>query len=90
MTLRLHIERLVVDSGLGAAGADGQALREAIQTELARLLAEGGSGWAALDAWRVDGPGFVGSAIGGAEALGVQIAGALHGGLRKEQGERIP
>jgi hypothetical protein len=43
MNIRLHIERLVLEGvPLGAGGA--QILRGAMETELTRLLAEGGIG----------------------------------------------
>jgi hypothetical protein len=40
-SVRLHIERLVVDEAL-VAGGQGGTLQAAIETELARLLAAGG------------------------------------------------
>jgi hypothetical protein len=80
MTVRLHIERLVVDAGLGAAGTDGQLLRESIEAELARLLTGPGQSWTAADAWRVEGPGV--AAQRSAEALGAEVARAIHGSVQ--------
>ncbi|MDP5279831.1 hypothetical protein Q9Q95_12930 [Sphingomonas sp. DG1-23] len=80
MSVRLHIERLVVDAGLGAAGTDGQILRESIQAELTRLLTEQGPTWTSADAWRVEAPGV--AAQRSAEALGAEVARALHGSVQ--------
>ena len=41
MTIRLHIERLVLD-GLPLEAAHGPAVQAAVEAELRRLLAEGG------------------------------------------------
>jgi hypothetical protein len=41
MTIRLTIDRIVVDPA-AAAGADPRDLRAALETELGRLVAEGG------------------------------------------------
>ena len=40
MTIHVHIERLVLD-GLPVALAEGHLVREAVEAELTRLLAEG-------------------------------------------------
>jgi hypothetical protein len=80
MSMRLHIERLVIDPGLGADNVDGQVVREAIQVELGRLLAEAGSGWASADAWRVEAPGV--QVQRGPGALGAEVARAIHGSVR--------
>jgi hypothetical protein len=79
MSVRLHIERLVVDAGLGAARTDGQILRESIEAELARLLT-GEQAWTTVDAWRAEGPGV--AAQRNAEALGAEVARAIHGSVQ--------
>lgn len=82
MSVRLHIDRLVVEPGFGATSGDGPILRDAIEAELGRLLADQGTGWAAISSPRriaqveqsdAPGPG----------ALGTQIAGALSRCLRE-------
>lgn len=85
MTVRLHIERLVIDPGLGAAGTDSRALHEALQTELAQLLAGKRAPWRSSEIWRVQAPPFAMSAPEAADTLGMRIAGALHECLRVEQ-----
>ena len=80
MSVRLHIERLVVDAGLGAAGTDSQILRESIEAELARLLGSEGQSWTAIDAWRVEAPGV--AVQRSAETLGAEVARAIHGSVQ--------
>ncbi|HXI26416.1 MAG TPA: hypothetical protein VNG71_21360 [Pyrinomonadaceae bacterium] len=85
MNIDLHIERLVLD-GVDTAPGQRHLLRAAVETELTRLLLEGGlaqrlSGAGAL-------PGVVSPAIqlnadNDAAQLGQQIAGAVYGGLGK-------
>ncbi|TFI56930.1 hypothetical protein E2493_17545 [Sphingomonas parva] len=87
MTLRLHIDRLVVDAGLGAAAADGPRLRAALEAELARLLAEEDAGWAPSEAWRVQAAARFVPRGGDVEAMGAEIAGTLHACLHQRQGE---
>lgn len=82
MTLRLHIDRLIVDAGLGAGGCDATLLKDIIAAELARLLADDGENWAPSEVWRVDAPAITAPAEGGAEALGTAVAGAIHGSVR--------
>ena len=81
--IQLHIEELVLN---GLPDVDGQAIREGIQRELARLLAEqgvppalGGSG----GALRVDGGAFDVAADADAGTIAVQVAQAVYGGLTR-------
>jgi hypothetical protein len=83
MSIRIHIERLVLD-GVPVAAGDGPLVRAAVQTELARLVAEGGLApevlaGGALEA-RAGGPMQMreGSAPG---ELGQGIARAVYGGI---------
>ena len=84
MKIDLHIERLVLD-GVDTAPGQRDLLRAAVETELTRLLLEGGL------AYRPNGgalPGIVGPAIqihvgNDPLQLGRQIAGAVYGGLGK-------
>lgn len=81
MSVRLHIERLVVE-GLPVARRDRPALVEAVERELTRRLAAE-RGWPAQDAavrsLRGD-PLRVGG--GGPAALGTAIAGSIHSAVR--------
>jgi hypothetical protein len=85
MNISVHIERLVLD---GVAVAPGQQprLQAALQAELSRLLAEGGLSPGLLAGGAV--PAVSGESLqltggGDPEALGRQIARALHGGLKR-------
>lgn len=85
MNITIHIERLILD-GVDISHADRPALQAAIESELARLLADG----AAADGFRAGGavPVLRAPAIdlvrGSTPArMGEQIAGAVHGGLGK-------
>ncbi|MFL6672249.1 MAG: hypothetical protein ACJ8LG_03035 [Massilia sp.] len=80
MTLRVHIERLVLDG----VGAPPQLLQAALQVELARLLAQGGlapelARGAAVARIAAPAPALATEA-GGAQ-VGVQIAAAVYGGI---------
>lgn len=82
-TIRVHIERLVVN---GLAVRDRDALGAAVQTELTRLFAD--QGWgnapaASLEAKRVDGGTLRSSARPRENDLGRQIGAAVHGGLTR-------
>ena len=85
MNVMLHIERLVFD-GLPVSEAALPHLHPAIETELARLIADGGvsvdfSADRLVPSLR---GGDVRMTAGGREAvLGRQIAGALYGGIGK-------
>jgi hypothetical protein len=81
--VRLRIDRLVLD---GVDPVDPAALGRAVEAELSRLIAEGGSpfGTAAtsigrLDAGGVDWPG------GSSDALGARVAGAVYSSLGGER-----
>ena len=83
MNLNVHIERLVLD-GVDLGGGQPHLLQAAIQTELLRLLSQGGlapalSGGAALA--RVVGPAMNVRTGGGTADVGRQIAGAVYGGI---------
>jgi len=82
MTVRLHIDRLVVE-GLGLSGADAPRLRAALEAELsARLAADESARWSGRAVPALP-PGEVALAPGaGAETIGRQVAAALHAGLR--------
>jgi hypothetical protein len=82
MTVRLHIDRLVVDAGLGAAAADGELLENAVRSELTRLLGEAQPGWTSSNVWRVVAAPIPSQP--GAEALGNEVARAVHASLRPE------
>jgi hypothetical protein len=86
MSLRLHIDRLVIDSFPLPPGG-GPALQAAVEAELSRLLAEGGlapalQGGGALPALR---GGAVPHAPGAsARTFGNQIAQAVYEGIGKK------
>ena len=85
MNINLHIERLILD-GLPVEAGHGAAIREAVETELARLLAgedsanhlSGGAvpsvRAAEIRLAQRDTPG----------QLGRQIAGSIYGGISKQ------
>jgi hypothetical protein len=81
MSVRLHIERLVVE-GLPVAQRDRPALAEAVERELARRLA-GERGWpvqsAEVRSLRGD---SLRLGSGGPAALGTAIAGSIHSAVR--------
>lgn len=84
MNINVHIERLILD-GLPVTSDQGSSVHAAVETELARLLADKGfdcsSGYAV--------PHLTASPIHLASAIkpwsvGQQIAKAVHGGLTSE------
>jgi len=79
MKINLHIERLVLD-GYADGSLDGDSVRTALGTELARLLRElpPAAAGSALAQVRLAVPGTAGE---GAQALGTGVARALHGVL---------
>lgn len=84
MKINLHIERLVI-SGLPIARQQGPLIQEAVEAELARLLAQSNSlpeaGGGATPVVR--GPGFhVGSKVR-PEHLGHQIAESVYGSITR-------
>jgi hypothetical protein len=87
MTVRVHIDRLVLD-GFALSPVESRHVRAAVETELTRLLADGGlsdelrSGGAmpSVVAGR-----FEPSAGGSAAQLGAAIAQSVHGGLGKQR-----
>jgi hypothetical protein len=86
MNVRLHIERLILD-GISLLPGEGPLLQAAMESELQRLLANGGlcdalQSGGALYHVRTDGIQLAND--GGATQLGQQIAGAVYGGLGNE------
>jgi hypothetical protein len=83
MSVRIHIERLVVD-GLPLTAADGPRLRAAVAAELTRLVTEGGLSPEVMSGGRmrsVAGGGLRVADGGGAGAVGTGIARAVYGGI---------
>ena len=87
MNINLHIERLVLN-GLDFESRNGPQLQAAVETELARLLGQGGLG----QDWQTGGavPGVRAGDIrltaqGGAGDLGKQIAGSIYGSIGKAE-----
>jgi hypothetical protein len=85
MSLHLHIGRLVLD-GLPLHAVDRAALQAAVETELARLLSEGGLAPGLTEGGAV--PALRGGSLqeGGGDSaagLGTQIAQAVYGGIGK-------
>jgi hypothetical protein len=81
--VRLHIERLILD-GLPVSGDQAPSVRAAVETELARLIADGGLSHEVRSGGAV--PGLRGGDIRIEQAsrparLGKQIAGAVYGGI---------
>lgn len=80
--VELHIEELVLH---GFAPADRHRVGEAVERELARLLAEEGVPAAlakGFDAQHLDAGSFHVAADSRAEAVGAQVARAVYGGLK--------
>jgi hypothetical protein len=81
--INIHIERLVLD-GLPVDRSDGPAVKEAVEEELTRLLAEGGIGEELTTSGTV---ASVASArmefdeTSCPESIAKSIAGAVYGGL---------
>ncbi len=83
--IELHIERLILE-GIPLAGGSPRRLQAAIESELTRLLGEGGlasylAGGTALP--RLAGPAIQLSGRNGPAELGRQIAGSVYGGIGK-------
>jgi hypothetical protein len=83
VSLRVHIERLVLD-GVDVGPAERPALQAALETELARLLAEGGLSRTLATGGAI--PSLRSAPLELAHgstpaALGTAIAGAVHGEL---------
>ena len=83
MKVRLHVERLVLE-GIDLDAAGRPLLQAALETELGRLLAEGGvnpdlRAGGAMPAVRA--AGFEMSGDGNAAGLGRQIARSVYGGI---------
>lgn len=85
MKITLRIERLILD-GIELTPADRPAFQQALEAELARLLAEGGvapglAGGMAVPAVRAG--GFEMSGGGDPVRLGKQVASSVYGGIGK-------
>jgi len=81
--IELHIEELVLH---GFAPGDRYRIGKAVEHELQRLFAEQGAPPAPVDnteSWRVDGGSFNIAPGAPPEAVGAQVAQALHGGLSR-------
>ncbi len=81
MSLHIHIEELVLH---GFAPAERAPIAEAVQSELVRLLTEGGvppalARGGSVD--RLDAGSFPADPAGRGSVTGARIAQALHGGL---------
>lgn len=84
MNIQLHIERLVLD-GIALSSAQQQLFQSALEAELGRLLAEGGSALGlqaerTIPALRAPDVALHGAVDPG--ALGAQVAQSVIGGLR--------
>ena len=85
MNIQVTIERLVLD-GLSVLPAERPALRQSIETELARLLAEDGpvpSLSAGLAVRQLDGGTVLLAREQDSAGLGRQIARAVYGGMAR-------
>jgi hypothetical protein len=83
MNLELEIEELVL---YGFAGMDKDRISRALHLELERLFAEEGvpaSVQAGGDVARLDGGSFQAAKEASAEQVGVQVARAIYGGMRR-------
>ncbi|MFL6196539.1 MAG: hypothetical protein ACJ75H_20325 [Thermoanaerobaculia bacterium] len=85
MKVNLHIDRLVLE-GIDLDHAQRPLLQAAVETELGRLLAQGGvgadfAGGGAVPSVRAE--GFEIGADGGPARLGTQIAQSVYGGIGK-------
>lgn len=79
MTVRLHIDRLVIDAGLGATRGDEQLFEEAMVAELrTRIAADSGGGAPADEPARPAAP--IPARIG---ALATDVAEAIHRSIRQ-------
>lgn len=81
MAVRLHIERLVVDAGMGVTAADTRALEGAITAELGRLLGAAEAAWSPGNTPLVRMTAAAPTSPG-AETFGMGIAQALGEGIR--------
>jgi hypothetical protein len=80
--IRIHVERLVLDPSF--AHLDPEAVGAAVQTELSRLLGEGGVPLGLDDGGRrgrVDGGRFDVAPGAGAETVGRQVARNVYRGI---------
>jgi hypothetical protein len=82
MNLHLHIERLILE-GLPAEVSQGELVRTAVESELARLLASGQLSVASGALAHVRAPAVRLTSKGNSTELGQQIGRALHRALRQ-------
>jgi hypothetical protein len=83
MKVNLHIERLILD-GIDVGPAQRPVLREALEAELGRLLAEGGIGEGLAGGGAVPSVRVKGFQMGegyDAAQLGRQVAQSVYGGI---------
>ncbi|HYI65202.1 MAG TPA: hypothetical protein VEW71_09985 [Allosphingosinicella sp.] len=82
MTVRLHIERLVVE-GLAMTAHEATLIQSALEAELGALLGSGAEmRWAGTAVPSLPSMRFVSASELGADELGRQAAAALYGGLK--------
>lgn len=82
MTIRVHIERLVLD-GLPIGRYDGLAVQAAVEAELARLMAGRAPTLSGGSTPRVSAPSISLSGNDTPGGVGRQIARSVAGGIRK-------
>jgi hypothetical protein len=85
MTINVHIERLIVD-GLSVKGGQGTQIQQAVERELAKLLAAGElqNTWqSGRNVHYLETAGIQVAQETKPTRLGEQIAGAVYGGLSK-------
>lgn len=82
MKINVHIQRLVLE-GIEVPRGQQAALQVAVETELARLLAEGGLGLPGGSLRSVQGGQITGVNGNDPAGLGQQIARAVYGGIGK-------
>ncbi|MGH3796776.1 MAG: hypothetical protein ACRDSP_18015 [Pseudonocardiaceae bacterium] len=91
MKIELHIDRVLLD-GIGVSPRHVRALREALHTELTRLITE-----APRTTWqqsrrrrRITTPAITVPRTGTPSAIGRQVARAVHGGLLRSGSREVP
>jgi hypothetical protein len=82
MTIRIHIERLVLE-GLPLGVHDGPLVQAAVEAELARLMGGGAPPPSGGATARVTAPSISLTTNSSPALLGQQIARSVHGGIGK-------
>jgi hypothetical protein len=82
MTIRIHIERLVLE-GLPLGHHEGPLVQAAVEAELARLMGGGAPPPPGGATARVTAPAISLTPNNSPNHLGQQIARSVHGGIRK-------